>query len=817
MLLEHWWQDLRLAWRGLRRARAFTAAAILTLAVGIGGTTAMFALIQGVLLRPLPVPEPDRLIVAWKALPASGSAHWPFRTPEIDVLRAESRVLETVAGVSYYDHPSPFAVVENGGASHITAAAVTGDFFGVLGVQPMLGRVLNRADNVVGAENALVITHALWQRRYGGSREVIRRRLSVSERPFVIVGVMPPDIECPHGVEAWMTLAANASTQPNPAFRAGVLRDVDLIARLRPGATIDQARSELRGLTAALEADAPPDAVRGWSPAVHAYEDLVVGEVRPALLLLFSAVGLVLLIASANAANLLLLRGEGRRPELAVRAALGAGPGRLVHQLLAESLLLSLAASLVGLALTWWMLRTLVALVPDGLPRAESVHIDTGVLLFSVAVAFLTATLAGLIPALSLARTDVVGHLRSAGRGAGRSATRQGRRGLVVAQVALAVTVLAGAGLLTRSLLHLQAVDMGLAVDRLVFVRLTLPQAKYADDVRHLQLLKDIVADLEAAPGIVGATPVNTPPFAGTGGWDAPEFVAEGQSTERAAANPSLNLESVHPNYFETAGVSLVGGRGFTDADREGAPHVAVVSEDVAARTWPGKGPIGKRIKLGRLGSADPWLTVVGVARPTRYRELARPRPTLYLPAEQFIAAAEMLVLRTASPLPLVAGLVRERVRAIDADVQVTQVVPFRELLVGPLARPRFNAVLLGLFGIAALLLTAIGLYAVMAASVRQRYPEMGVRVALGANASDLRSLVLGEGLRLAGLGVVIGLAGAAGTTRLLHDLLFDVQPLDPVSLLAAALLLVGVSALASIIPARRATRVDPVSMLRAE
>lgn len=816
VLFEQWGQDLRLAWRGLGRARGFTGAAVLTLAVGIAGTTAMFALIQGVLLRPLPVPRQDRLLVAWKALPAAGFAHWPFRAPDIEVISKESRVLESVAGVSYYD-PSPFAVVENGFASNLSGAAVAGDFFRVIGVQPILGRALNRADDVMGAENVLVITHGLWQRRYGGSRDVIGRRVIVSERPFTIVGVMPPDVECPRGVEAWMTLAASASTLTNPAFREGVQRDVDLIARLRPGATIEQARSELLGLTSRLEADAPPDAPRGLTPVVRSYEDVVVGDARPALLVLFGAVGLVLLIASANVANLLLLRGEARRPELAVRAALGAGPGRLARQLLAESLLLALAAGAVGLAVTWWTLHALVALVPDGLPRVDSVRIDAGVLLFTVAVAFLTAALAGLAPALSLARVDLAAHLRSGGRGVIGSAVRRGRRALVVAQVALAVTVVAAAGLLTRSLLRLQAVEIGLAADRLVFVRLELPQGKYAENARHLQFLKEVVAQLEAAPGIEGATPVNTPPFAGTGGWDAPEFTAEGQSATRAATNPSLNLESIHPNYFSTFEVTLARGRGFTEADRQGAAAVAVVSEDVAAHTWPGEDPIGKRIKLGGLDSTDPWRTVVGVARPTRYRELAAPRATLYLPAEQFIAAAEMLVLRTASPLTLVTGLVRERVRAVDPDVQVTYVAPFRDLLRGPLARPRFNAVLVGVFGVAALLLAGIGLYAVMAASVRQRYTEIAVRVALGATASDVRGLVLWEGLRLAGLGAAIGLGGAALGTRLLRGLLFGVHPLDPAAMLAAGLLLLGASALATCVPARQAARVDPVALLRAD
>lgn len=815
MILEQWWDDLRLAFRGLRRAPAFTGAAVLTLAVGIGSTTAIFALVQGVLLRPLPVPRQDELLVAWKALPEAGSRHWPLRASEVEALREESRVLESVAGVSYYD-PSPFAVVENGVASSVTGAAVTGDFFRVLGVEPRLGRALRREDDVVGAENVLVIAHGLWQRRYGGSRDVIGRRVMVRQRPFTIVGVMPPDAECPHGVEGWMTLAASASTLTNPAFRQGVLRDVDLIARLRPGATIEQARSELSGLTSRLEVDRSPDTPRGLEPVVRSYRDVVVGDVRPALFLLSCAVGLVLLIASANVANLLLLRGEARGPELALRSALGAGPGRLAHQLLAESLLLALAGGGVGLAVTWWTLHGLLALVSDGLPRVDSIRVDAGVVLFTVAVAFLTAAMAGLAPA-SRSPAVLATHLRGGGRGTTGGAARRARRGLVVAQVALAVAVVAAAGLLTRSLLRLQAVDMGLALDHLVLVRLTLPQPKYADGVRHRRLLEELVADLQAAPGVAGATPVHTPPFAGTGGWDAPEFTAEGQSAERAAANPSLNLESVHPNYFETFGVTLFRGRGFTESDRPGAPEVAVVSEDLAARTWPGEDPIGRRLKFGRPDSGEEWRTVVGVARPTRYRELAAPRPTLYVPAEQFIAAAEMLVLRTSSPPALVAGLVHERVRALDPDVQVTRVESFGALLRGPLARPRFNALLIGVFGAVALLLSAVGLYAVMAASVRQRATEIGVRVALGAAPADVRGLLLGEGLRLSGLGAAIGVALAVVGSRLLRGLLYDVHPLDPLALLATALLVAGASTLACYLPARRATRLDPVALLRTD
>ena len=805
-------QELRVAWRGVQHARGFALAVVLTLAAGITGATIMFALVEGVLLRRPPFPEPKALLIAWKHSPAAGLSHFPFRVSEIDVLGRETRLLESVAGVGY-NGAGASIVVERGSASYINTAAVTGDFFRIFRVKPILGRALNRADDLSGAENVMVITYGLWQRRYGGARDLLGRRLTLDGQPFTVVGVMPRDFEYPRGVEAWVTLAASASTLTNAAFREGVLRDVDLIARLRPGATIDQAASELQAVMSRLEA-LTPDATRGLTPVVRSYEDVVVGDVRAAILILFSAVGLVLLIATANAANLLLVRGETRRPELAVRSALGASRGRLLRELLSESLIFALMGGAIGLAVSWWSIRAVVTLVPEGLPRVDSVHIDAGVILFTLAVAFLTAALAGLAPALSSVRADVASELRSAGSRGGRP-VRRSRRALVVAQVSLAVTVVAAAGLLVRTLLRLQSVDMGLAADRLVFIDLDLPQAKYADGARHLRFLNEVIADVEAAPGISGVTPVNTAPFAGTGGWDLPVFTAEGQSPERARTNPSLNIESVHPNYFETLDVRIVRGRTFTSADREGAPDVVIVSDDVAARTWPGDDPVGKRIKFGGLASRDPWRTVVGVAMPTRYRELAEARPTLYLPAEQFIVAARMLVLRTASPLAEVAALARDRVRAVDPDVHVMRVAPFAELLDKPLARPRFNAWLIAAFGVAALMLASIGLYAVISAYVRQRNREIAIRVALGATTSDVRRLVLGEGLRLAVAGVTLGVAGALIAVRFLRGLLFDVQPADPATLIASAGLLVGVSLLASYLPARRATRLDPVATLR--
>jgi putative ABC transport system permease protein len=812
-MLDGWVHEFRLAWRGLCRARAFSVVAVLTLALGIAGMTLMFTLIQGVLLRPLPVPDQKSLIVAWKELPSSTFTRYPFGDTEIDRLAESSRLLADVAGVTRHG-TSRTVAVENGVASWVNGTLVTGRFFEVIGAEPILGRALTPADDVEGAEPVLVISHGLWQRGYGGTRDVIGRRLTLDELSFTIVGVMPPDLDYPRGVEVWRTTRSVPTTGP---FGDAPRREVNLIARLRPDTTITQAASELTTLTEQWEATLLPNALRGLTPVVRTFEDEVVGDVRVAMLTLFGAVGLVLVIASANVANLLLLRGEAQRAEMAVRAALGAGRSRLARQLLAEGLLLALGAGAVGLMASWWSLQALVALIPDGLPRVDAIRIDATVVMFAVAVAIVAASLASLAPALSASRADLVTYLRSGSRGVTAGAARHSRRALVVAQVSLAVTVVAAAGLLTRSLLRLQAVDMGLAADRLVLIDLALPQAKTADPIRHGQFLSALVAELEATPAIDGATPVNMAPFSGPVGWDLPRFAAEGQSAEQAAANPSLNLESVHPNYFDTFQVRLVRGRAFTEADREGALEVAIVSHDIAVRAWPGEDPIGKRLKMGGPGSRDRWRTVVGVAASTRYRELTTPRATLYLPAAQFRMTAQRLALRTTASLDLVASLARDRLRAVDRDAQVVRVTTFTEMLDRPLARPRFNAFLISLFATTALILAAIGLYAVMAAHVRQRDRELGIRLALGATASNVRLLVLNEGMLLAGLGAAIGLGGAVAASRLVRGLLFEAAPLDPSTLVGAALLLVLTSGLACYLPVRRATRVDAATMLRGQ
>ncbi len=813
-MLESWFHDVRLAGRGLRRAKGFTAAAVLTLAVGMAGVTAMFALIQGVLLRPLPMPEADRLVTVRKEHPSTGSAHWRFSSAEVTLIRdASTRVFAGVAALGYSE-PSQLEIVEESSAAYINGARVSGDFFDVLGPRALLGRTLDPADDTVGSERVLVITHGLWQRRYGGAVDVIGRRLTISDQRFVIVGVMPPDVEYPRGVDAWMTVEARATLTSNPTFQQATRDELDVIARLQPGVTVAQAVSALGALAPQLAQTAPAGAVA--TPPVSVVRPItedIVGDVRGAMLVLFGAVALVLLVASANVANLLLVRGEIRRPDLAVRTALGATRFRLARQIVSESLVLAVLGGIIGFAAAWVSLRALVAIAPGGLPRVDAIRVDGGVALFVMTLALVTTILAALVPALAAGRIDLVSHVQSGGRAVTRG-TKRGRAALVAAQVALAVTVIAAAGLVTRSLVRLQSTGTELGADRLVHVSLALPQDRYADRTRHLQFLEEVVRRLDATPTIASATPINAEPFSGVG-WDVPVVTAEGQSAAQVATNGSLNLEAIQPGYFDTFGVTLVRGRSFDERDRDDAPDVAIVSEDVASRLWPGQNPIGKRLKMGDLVSKDNWRTVVGVASRTRYRDLRASQATLYVPDTQLIVTAQSLVVRSTAPLSQIARVVREQVSAVDPSVRVPRIAPFDELLRQPLARPRFYTFVLGVFGISALLLSAVGLYAVIAASVRQRYAEIGVRLALGAGPADVRRMVLREGMLLASGGAVIGLALSLVVTQFLRGLLYEVDPLDPAALLMATVLLLGAAGVACYLPARAAAHMDPLVALR--
>lgn len=807
-------QDARYAVRTLARSPGFTAAAVLTLAIGLTGTTAMVTLVNGVLLSPLPVRAEQELVVGWRGRPEAGARRWPFTTADLDLLRSESHTLVGVAGVGYHD-PATRPLDVGGEMSYVRASRVTGEFFDVLGVEPLLGRALEPADDVAGAENVLVLTHAFWQARFGGAREVLGRRVSIGGQPFTIVGVMPRDVEHPRRVEAWTTVAGMLTTTSNPTARVGITTEFDMVARVRPQVTASQVADDLQRLGPGIDALRPTGDGGGFVPQVQPYREFVIGDVRPVTLVLLAAVGLVLLIACANVSSLLLVRGDARRSEFAVRAALGAGRARLMRQVLAEGLVLAGSASAVALVATVSLLPVLMRWAPDGLPRAEAIRVDARVIGASVVLALVSAVLAALLPAMTSAGRQLSASLRASSRGTATSAGRW-RRVLVVAQVALAVVGLAGAGLLVSSFRELRAEATRLATDQLVWVPLDVPQPAYGDRVRLRRLVTDLAESLEADPRVMGATPINVTPFSGIG-WDVPVFTAEGQSSTEATANPPLNLEEIHPRYFSTFQVALLRGRAFTPADDDTAPLVAIVSADVAAKVWPGVDPIGKRLKMGPPDSQARWLTVVGITAPTRYRDLRSERSTLYLPAFQMIGGAAQLAVRTSMPTAQLMDLVRARVRALDPNVTVKPLSPFDQLAEVPLARPRFYTVLMAVFGATGVALAVVGLYGVVAASVRQRRREFGVRMALGAEAHHVRRLVMSDSAWLVAGGLVLGLSMAVGVARALRGLLYGVGPLDPASLLGAVggILVVSIAALA--IPLRAAGRVEPAEVLRAD
>ena len=807
-------QDSRHAFRTLARAPGFAAAAVLTLAIGLTGALSMTTLIDGVLLRPLPVRVESELLVGWRGAPDAGARRWPLSADDLELVRTSSRLLAGVAGVGYHG-PATMPLTDGGDTRYVRVARVTGEFFLVMGATPLLGRALEPDDDRQGAENVLVLTHALWQARFGGALDILGRHVSVGGQDFAVVGVMPRDIEHPRRVEAWMTPAAMLTTTANPTARLGIATEFDLLARMAPQATAAQVADELRSLGPAMDALRPSGDGRGFVPQVQSYREFVVGDVRSALLILLAAVSLVLLIACANVSSLLLVRGDARRSEFAVRAALGAGRARLVRQVLAEGLVLALAATIVAVLATHALLPVLMRWVPDGLPRADAVRIDGRTIAAGVALAIVAAMLAALLPATTSVGRHLATNLRAASRGTA-SGGGYWRRGLVVAQVALAVVGLAAAGLLVSSFQALRAEATRLASDRLVYVPLDLPHDAYADRARRQRLLTDLADAIEGDARVEGATPINVPPFSGVG-WDVPVFTAEGQSEAEARDNPPLNLEEIHPRYFSTFHVPLVRGRAFAATDDDTATPVAIVSADVAARTWPGLDPLGRRLKMGTPTSQGRWLTVVGITAPTRYRDLRSERATLYVPASQMIAAAQQLAVRTAMPIPQLMDLVRARVRALDPAVSVMPLRRFTELLDVPLARPRFYSVLMTGFGTTGVALAVVGLYGVIATGVRQRRREFGVRLALGAEARDVRRLVLADGAWLVGTGLVVGLAAAVVAAQALRGLLYGVAPIDPLSLSVSLAGIAVVSAAALIAPLRAAGRVEPADVLRAE
>jgi predicted permease len=802
-------QDIRVALRGFRRTPSFTITAIAILAIGIGMAVAMFTVYDAVVVRNLPVPAQDRVVELFTYRDNPNTDYYLLRG-DLRQVAAGSLTMRDIAGVAHWGEvTAPF--LDRDRTLIIGRTFVSGNFFDVLGARPLLGRFMRPSDELPGAAPVLVLSYSAWKRFFDADPHVVGRKLvePYSRRGFEVIGVAPAGLDYPTGVGVWM-----------PPWQPSDNLSVIALARLAPGASVRDAQEEFFAKMRRLpQIDvAGPRDYKGVH--IRTFTQAVVGNVRPTLVTLAAAVGLLLLIACVNVGNLLLVRAAGRARELSIRRALGASLGMIVRQLVIESALLGVAGGVLGFLTSIALIKLLIAAAPPKLPRLDDIAIAGTPLGMALLVTIGAVGLFGVVPALLGSSSELASPLRFDSR-AGRT-TRGGqrlRRALVGLQVALALVMLAGAGLLVRSLEHLQSITLGYNPEHLTLVDVTFTPNEYGGvsgnvDQRKLNNLADLLVPVwRAIPGIIGVTPALVPPFLGPGIFVGPAL-KEGNSPQEDKAAPQMPVEAGGTDYFRVMGIHLLRGRGFTDADREDAQYVAVVSQSAARRLWPNEDPIGKRM---HYWSADTiWRTVVGVAADIRWRSLRDPTPTIYLPWRQAYWQGSFAI-RTSGDVSAVLPAIRRATHEINPVLTVWEALPMDNLLAGPLAQPRLGALLLGAFAFVSMLLAAIGLYGVMAAIVTATTREIGVRAALGASPERLRRDVLAEALGMAGAGAVVGLVVALGASRLLSSLLFEVSPGDPLAVIGALVVLLLVALAAAYIPARRATRIDPATALRAD
>lgn len=802
-------QNIRLALRGLRRTPGFAITAILTLALGIGLATAVFTVADALLLRRLPVRDQDRIAVLWGEKRDGSITNYPLGLEDARKFQRQTRTLEQTAFFAYEEAQPRLIRGNNSEFLRLRGSLVSGDFFGVLGVRPALGRTLRAEDDVRGAARVMVLSHGAWLKSYGGDSAVIGQLVTMhaSGSAYTIVGVMPPGLDFPRGTEFWA-----AVIPPTPQVNEQYIA-LNIIGRLTPGATHSAARDEMTAFFARPETSPWQRDLRG---VVHPLPRLILGDTKPALIAFSVASALLLLITCINVANLLLVRGLTRIREIAVRAALGAGRRRVITQLLTENALLAVAGGALGVAVAIAAIQGFIAFAPSSVPRLDEIHVSTTVLAGAVAITALAMLVFALAPAVMTSRVELQQTLRSGPRQTSGRGSRFVTEGLVAGQVALALLVLSAAGLIGKSLIKLERADLSLEPSRLLIAELALRYDQFDSKEKQVALLDRLVARLNEIPDVRGVSPVVAAPFSGTGGWDG-RPASEGQTAEQASGNPLLNMEVVAPEYFATLGIPVLRGRGFSDQDRAGTPAVIMLSQSAARHYWPSADPIGKRLLMGE--KLDLALTVVGIVPDTRYRDLRDARPSIYFPLRQSFFPFEptTLAIRTlAAPGELVPAI-RRAITEADPGVALASAAPFATLLERPLAQPRLNAFLLAVFAVGGVTLAAIGLFGVMATMVRQRTRELGVRMALGATAQDLRFMVIRRGLAIAAVGLTLGIGGALLTNRLLSALLYDVSPTDAVTLAVVAGMLLSVALLASGIPAHSSTRIDPVKALRTE
>ncbi|MGH9834190.1 MAG: ABC transporter permease [Blastocatellia bacterium] len=808
------WQDLRYGARMLVQNPGFTLVATLALALGIGANTAIFSVLNAVLLRPLPFAASERLVAVGSTQTTNRAVFSTLSYPDFADFKSQSQVFERLAAYQ----SRGFTLMLEGGAIRLRGAVAEADLFPLLGVSPLYGRVLTPAEDKPGGGRAVILSHSLWQNRFSADPQVIGQTAPVNGESYVIVGVMPPGFAFPaqaEPVELWANFAANTEGSMSPSAQRGN-HYLDAVGRLKPGVRPEQAEAQLASLASQLERQYPNDN-HGFSVRVTPLLERLTGESRRSLWVLFAAVGLLLLIACANVASLLLARALGRRREIALRAALGASRWRVIRQMLTESVLLALVGGGAGVLLAGFVTDALIALAPQNVPRLAEASLDGRVLLFTLAVATGAGIVMGMIPAWQASRLDLQSALKEGGRSltGDRAAARSA---LLVAQVAIAVVLLIGAGLLIQSFTRLLRTNPGFDAEHLLTLRVGLPAGLYSGADQVAGFHQRLLAELESTPGVSAYSTVQPLPMAGNG--IKVGFNIAGRPNQSGLDYPDeTRLFLVGADYFRTLGVALRQGREYTARDGLYANQVAIVNEAFARRFFPDRNPLGQRINP--TISADerplPMREIIGVVADARSRNLSEaPEPEVYLHLPQCPATGSFtLLLRTRGDAQSLAGFVREAVSKLDRNVSLSQVRTFESYISATLAQPRFNSLLLGAFAGVALLLTAIGLYGVVAYSVSQRTPEIGVRMALGARGGDVFSLIVGQGLKLALLGVGLGLGGALALAQLMEKLLFGVSATDPLTFAGVALLLLGVASLACWIPARRAAKVDPMIALR--
>jgi putative ABC transport system permease protein len=797
-------QDVRYGLRLLRTNPGFTIVAVVLLALGIGANTAIFSVVNAVLLRPLPYANPDRLITIRETnIP---------KFPEFSIApgnfldwQKQNTTFEKMAAY----RGQQYILTGSAEPERVRGMRITADLLSLLGASPILGREIRPDEDQENKGFVVLLSHGFWQRRFGGDPGIVGTSLTLSAQPFTVIGVMPSNFDFPDPtVEVWTPMAFTGRDTQNHGGHY-----ISVMGSLKQGVTLDQARADLSAIAKRLE-EQYPDSNAGWGVKLALMQDYLVSDIKPSLLLLLAAVVLVLLIACANVANLLLVRAAARQRELSLRAALGASRWRVVRQMLTESVLLAIVGGGFGLAIAYWGLKLLLRMAPEGIPRVQNVSIDLGALVFTIGVTLFTGLLFGLLPAFHAWRPDLTEALKDGGRGGSEGRGRQRLRGaLVVAEIAISLMLLVGAGLLIKSFIRLQGVSAGFDSANVLTTGIGLPGSKYSDDARRTQFFSQLLESLATLPGVQAAAVTQSLPITSD---FVLGFVVQGRPLYKPGEGPSTNYYSVSPDYFKAMGIRLIRGRLFDHRDVAGSPRIAIINETMAKKYFVDEDPIGKRIHV--TNGPETFREIVGIVADVRQYGLDQPVPAqTYEPFFQAPFNGVTLVARTdGEPLKLSAA-VRSKVLAIDKDQPVSTFRTMEQIVANSIASRRFSMLLFGIFAALAMILAAVGIYGVMSYSVSQRRQEIGIRVALGASSRDVVNLIVRHGMLLAGLGVVIGLIAAFAASRVISTLLFGVSATDPLVFIAIPLLLAVVAFLACLLPARRATKVDPITALRCD